>query len=70
MLIRNLKKIAHKKKIQKAKMKNQLRKELNEAIKGLQANVYKNWRETDVTGKKIDNEKIRLIHDLFFARKF
>jgi hypothetical protein len=51
-------------------MKNQLRKELNEAIKGLQANVCKNWRETDVTGKKIDNEKIRLIHDLFFARKF
>ncbi len=51
-------------------MKIQLKYELNEAIRGLEKNIDKNFREINVeTKKKIDRkENIRLIHDLFYAR--
>jgi hypothetical protein len=56
-------------KVQKAKMKNQLKKELNVAIKCLEANIDKNLREiNNETKKKLDKANMRLIHDLFFAR--
>jgi BMFP domain-containing protein YqiC len=56
-------------KVQKAKMKNQLKKELNGAIKSPEANIDKNLREiNNETKKKLDKANMRLIHDLFFVR--
>jgi hypothetical protein len=56
-------------KVQKAQTKIQLKYELNEAIRSLEKNIDKNFREISVeTKKKIDKENIRLIHDLFYAR--
>jgi len=57
-------------KIKNAVKKNQLRKQLNEAIKGLEAKLDKNLRELErvETKRKYDKKNFRLIHDLFFAR--
>ena len=56
-------------KVQKAQKKSQLKHEVDEAIRSLEENIDKNFREINVeTKKKIDKKKIRLIHDLFYAR--
>jgi hypothetical protein len=59
-----------KKKIEKSIMMNKLRKVLNAAIKDLEQNVDKNWREIDKGETRINYDPInmRLIHELFFAR--
>jgi hypothetical protein len=50
--------------------KYKLRKELNGAIKGLEKNVDKSWRELEKveSWRKLKTKNMRLIHDLFFAR--
>jgi hypothetical protein len=59
-----------KKKIEKSIMMNKLRKVLNAAIKDLEQNVDKNWREIDKGETRInyDPMNMRLIRELFFAR--
>jgi len=52
------------KKVQKAFMMHRLRKALNEAVKDLERNVDKEWREIE----KHEMKSMGLIHDLFFAR--
>ncbi len=52
------------KKIQKAFMMHRLRNALNEAVKDLERNVDKEWREIE----KHEMKSRGLIHDLFFAR--
>ena len=51
-------------------MMNKLRKVLNAAIKDLEQNVDKNWREIEKGETRINCDPInmRLIHELFFAR--
>ncbi len=53
-----------------ARIKNQLGKELNEAIRGLEKDIYKSWREIENTETREKHiiEIFRFIHDLFFAR--
>jgi hypothetical protein len=56
--------------MQKSYLNFQLGKELNAAIKGLEQNVDKDWREIETveSRKKLKTKSMRLIHELFFAR--